>query len=447
MKKIYFLLLVMSCSVGLSFSQTKIAGLNARATGAWHLTKNMFDGQIGTIWQPDNSPDHFFVIDLKTVRTVAKIQILWDAANALDYDLSFSTDNINFTNKLEYRNMAGGQRQDVIDNLNIVARYIKFQGIKLQTAQWGYGIYEFEVFEKTTDYFLEITPQNIELVEGETAQFRVTAKDAVGNPYTLTQPTNWVVSGGGTIDANGLFTATTKGYYSLTATNGSAVTGTNFDVLPPAANLSLMGFASASTQSVDFPVMNVIDDVLTTNWNSVGGGEQYITIDLGEKKNISDMIIYWETSNAKNYTIQISDDDANWTVVKTLTNMPTGVDMNRNDRFYNFNQSARYVKMNATTNNTWWPYNMWEFKIYGGDFTNGLDDIKSLVSVYPNPTTDMLNFTEEIATATLYSIEGKVILDKKNVNKIDISNLANGMYLIYLTDKMGNKGFQKIQKL
>ena len=32
-------------------------------------------------------------------------------------------------------------------------------------------------------------------------------------------------------------------------------------------------------------------------------------------------------------------------------------------------------------------------------------------------------------------------------NKIDISNLANGMYLIFLTDKMGNKGFQKIQKL
>ncbi len=447
MKKFYFILLIMSCSVTLTFAQQKITGLNAQASGAWHLTKDMFDGQIGTIWQPDNSPDHFFIVDLKTVRNVAKIQILWDAANALDYDLSFSTDKITYTNKLEYRNMAGGQRQDVIDNLNVVARYIKFQGIKLQTAQWGYGIYEFEVFEKTSDYYLDITPQNIELVEGETAQFKVTAKDAVGNPYTLTQPTTWTVNGGGSIDANGLFTATTKGYYSVTATNGTAVTGTNFDVLPPAANLSLMGFATASTESVDFPVMNVIDDVLTTNWNSVGGGEQNITIDLGERKNISDVIIYWEASNAKDYTLEISDDNTNWTVVQTLTNMPTGVDINRTDRFYNFNQDARYVKMNATTNNTWWPYNMWEFKIYGGDFTNGLDDLKSLVSTYPNPTKDVLNFTEEITKCTLYSIDGKVIMEKENVKQINISSLGSGIYFINLIDKTGNKGFQKIQKL
>lgn len=68
---------------------------------------------------------------------------------------------------------------------------------------------------------ITIAPNPVTMVPGTTQQFTATGKDAGGNVLAI-NPTWTVSNNGGTIDANGLFTAgSTTGSYTVTATNGS----------------------------------------------------------------------------------------------------------------------------------------------------------------------------------------------------------------------------------
>jgi hypothetical protein len=60
------------------------------------------------------------------------------------------------------------------------------------------------------------------------------------------------------------------------------------------------------------------------------------------------------------------------------------------------------------------------------------------VSISPNPAVNTLNITAAVpANATIYSIEGREIMTVNRAQKIDISNLANGVYIIKVTDLKG----------
>lgn len=70
---------------------------------------------------------------------------------------------------------------------------------------------------------ITVTPNPISLAPGATQQFSAVGKDAGGNVLAI-NPTWSVTSGGGTIDANGLLTASgAPGSYTVTATNGSVL--------------------------------------------------------------------------------------------------------------------------------------------------------------------------------------------------------------------------------
>jgi hypothetical protein len=76
---------------------------------------------------------------------------------------------------------------------------------------------------------------------GGTQQFTATGLDQFGQPMT-TQPTfAWTVSGGGTIDSSGLFTAgsTTGGPFTVAATSGSVSGTASVTVTAPAPDFSL----------------------------------------------------------------------------------------------------------------------------------------------------------------------------------------------------------------
>ena len=64
---------------------------------------------------------------------------------------------------------------------------------------------------------------------------------------------------------------------------------------------------------------------------------------------------------------------------------------------------------------------------------NDVNDVNAL-SVYPNPNaTGNVNFNKVISF-TIYTITGKAIITKSNVNRLDVSNLQNGVYIIQTTD-------------
>ena len=59
------------------------------------------------------------------------------------------------------------------------------------------------------------------------------------------------------------------------------------------------------------------------------------------------------------------------------------------------------------------------------------------IKVFPNPTKGLIHFSQEVLNATVYDIQGRVILNVTNVDKLDISFQNNGVYFIQIkSDKV-----------
>jgi hypothetical protein len=88
---------------------------------------------------------------------------------------------------------------------------------------------------------ISVLPSSASVVTNSTQQFTATAKDQFGNPLVPQPSITWMVSGGGTINSSGLFTAgsTAGGPYTVTASSGS-VSGTA-SVTVTAANTFTIG--------------------------------------------------------------------------------------------------------------------------------------------------------------------------------------------------------------
>ena len=68
------------------------------------------------------------------------------------------------------------------------------------------------------------------------------------------------------------------------------------------------------------------------------------------------------------------------------------------------------------------------------------------IHVYPNPATSVVNIQAPAPlNITLTGIDGRLILQENNTNKLDISNVATGMYLLRIFDTEGN--LIKVEKL
>lgn len=112
------------------------------------------------------------------------------------------------------------------------------------------------------------------------------------------------------------------------------------------------------------PATNAVDGNAGTRWESTHGvTPSWISVDLGAVKSLTRVVIDWEAANASSYTIQGSNDNVNWTTLKTFTG---GVFGNRTDT----NTVAgiyRYLRVNCTVlsvgNN--WGYTIFEVRISG----------------------------------------------------------------------------------
>ena len=71
--------------------------------------------------------------------------------------------------------------------------------------------------------------------------------------------------------------------------------------------------------------------------------------------------------------------------------------------------------------------------------TTGLNDLyatNNTIDVYPNPTSNQINFSV-LTNVQLTSVTGQIIADKKNVNLLDLSDQPTGIYFLTLTNNNG----------
>lgn len=80
------------------------------------------------------------------------------------------------------------------------------------------------------------------------------------------------------------------------------------------------------------------------------------------------------------------------------------------------------------------------------DYESNLNSFR----IYPNPTNGIINITLSsgsiIENAAIYNVAGQKLLEVFNTNKIDISNLASGMYLLKMKDAQNNSITKQILK-
>ncbi len=61
------------------------------------------------------------------------------------------------------------------------------------------------------------------------------------------------------------------------------------------------------------------------------------------------------------------------------------------------------------------------------------------IKLYPNPTHDVINITAPVKLdVTIQDLTGRTIMIATDANRIDVRNLANGVYMVQMRDKQGN---------
>ena len=78
-----------------------------------------------------------------------------------------------------------------------------------------------------------------------------------------------------------------------------------------------------------------------------------------------------------------------------------------------------------------------------------VSEIKNEVVLYPNPVSTVLNIKGiEISAVQVYSISGSLMISEKAMysNRVDVSSLPNGIYVIKMTDDAGEVAVKKFLK-
>ncbi len=75
-----------------------------------------------------------------------------------------------------------------------------------------------------------------------------------------------------------------------------------------------------------------------------------------------------------------------------------------------------------------------------------LIDAESNISVYPNPVSQNLFFSETMKSVTVFTIDGKQISHKERANSVNFQTWTQGVYVVRLVDQEGNVYSSKVIK-
>lgn len=132
------------------------------------------------------------------------------------------------------------------------------------------------------------------------------------------------------------------------------------------SNLSLIEYspATASSTNGDLIPFKAVDGKANTRWQAASKGEAWWKMDYGTAQSFNRVNITWETSYAKSFTIQGSNDDETYTTLKTITGQTIASPNNYKqvidlDQTYNY----RYVKFVGTENANNYGFSFYEFEL------------------------------------------------------------------------------------
>lgn len=103
----------------------------------------LIDKNIGTRWSSNYNDNEWVYVDLGQVKEIGSVVLNWESAFAKSFRLQVSNDARNWQDIYSTNDGNGGM--ELIEFKPVSARYVKMQGLKRAT-EWGYSLFEFEVF-------------------------------------------------------------------------------------------------------------------------------------------------------------------------------------------------------------------------------------------------------------------------------------------------------------
>jgi hypothetical protein len=105
---------------------------------------NAVDGSLSTRWSSQFSDPQWICVDLGATYNINEIRLDWETACGQNYQLQVSNDAVNWTT---IQTVTGNASTGMLDypGLNATGRYVRMYGTARAT-QWGYSLYEFEVY-------------------------------------------------------------------------------------------------------------------------------------------------------------------------------------------------------------------------------------------------------------------------------------------------------------
>jgi len=150
---------------------------------------------------------------------------------------------------------------------------------------------------------------------------------------------------------------------SVSSSSSSSTANTSSSSSSVAASVLVSNGRPVTASSELSPATNAVDGNAGTRWESAHGvSPSWITVDLGTAKALSSVVIDWEAANAGAYSVQGSNDNTNWTTLKSFTGGAFGTRTDTNA----VSGSYRYVRIYCTALSTGnnWGYSIWELKVY-----------------------------------------------------------------------------------
>jgi len=145
---------------------------------------------------------------------------------------------------------------------------------------------------------------------------------------------------------------------------GLATNSSSFTATAGSANSPLSQGKPASSSSVEnasFPASNAVDGNASTRWSSAFQDGQWIQVDLGAVRQISQVALNWEAAYARQFRIQVSNDPGFATSTDLYaTSAGTG-----GAQTLAVAGSGRYVRLLGQTRATPYGISLWEFQVFG----------------------------------------------------------------------------------
>lgn len=221
---------------------------------------------------------------------------------------------------------------------------------------------------------ISVSPASLVVKTNASFQFTAIAKDTNGNPFAAQPALTWTVSGGGTINSSGLFSASnsTGGPYTVSASAGGAKGVASITIASAvpvqSANIAVNKATAASSQQTGNGAANGNDGSQITRWCAGGAAfPQWWRVDLGSLYNVIGAKIVWEKATiVYRYRIDVSADSNTWLPMIDKTNNAVAA-QTAADTFWASN--ARFVRLTVTGTSSGDWASFYEFEVYSAAST------------------------------------------------------------------------------